>query len=428
MWIYQGRLPCSLRPAPGARGHAARRWAVALVVAVLQAGGGIYYAFFAEYFLLVAGAVASLQRRKVQPLLTAGILMTVTFGAVAVNLLPSITYWKTHGRNPAVAARAARETEWYAVRLTPMLLPIAGHRNAALAGIRERYQQQMQHHYEVHTATLGCVASVGFLVLLGVLCRRRVSPLLKGLSLLNIFGFLCGTTGGLGMLFSLLVTPQMRSQNRICVYLSFLALAAIALLLQSVWRRAATTRPSQGLFCGALALLVWFGLWDQHPRSSRPDYEAIRREWSQDAQFVAEIEASLPPGAMIFQLPYTKFPEAPGVCQHHAYYAMRFYLHSRALRWSSGAVMGRAGDQWQEQVSSLPLEEQLEAIAAAGFQGIQVSRRGYPDQAAQLEARLRERLGMTPIVSPNDRDSFFRLDPAMSSNLKAASRPLPDAR
>ncbi len=91
-------------------------------------------------------------------------------------------------------------------------------------------------------------------------------------------------------------------------------------------------------------------------------------------------------------------------------------------------MMGRAGDQWQEQVSSLPLEDQLRALAVAGFQGIQVSRRSCPDQGAELEARLRERLAVTAIVNPNHGDSFFRLDPALVRGLKAASLPQAEAR
>ena len=45
----------------------------------------------------------------------------------------------------------------------------------------------------------GLAANVGLLVLLGLLIYRKpVSRLLEGLSMLNIFGILLATTGGLG--------------------------------------------------------------------------------------------------------------------------------------------------------------------------------------------------------------------------------------
>jgi phosphoglycerol transferase len=164
-----------------------------------------------------------------------------------------------------------------------------------------------------------------------------------------------------------------------------------------------------------LAAMVGIGLWDQHPRVWRPDYAGLKREWTQDADFVSRVEAALPPAAMVLQLPYVKFPEAPPVHQYDAAQGVRFSLHSNSLRWSCGAVMGREADAWQQRISELPLEEQVQAAVTAGFQGIQVNRKGYPDQGQDLERRLQEQLGVEPIVSENGVDSFFPLSPRVAS-------------
>jgi phosphoglycerol transferase len=391
--------------------HPKLRWAAALVVAVAQSGAEIYYAFFAIYFLLIAGILGALRQRQVRPMLVSGMLIAVSVGTITVNLIPAFQYWQEHGRNLQVANRTARETDLYAVRLASMLLPVADHHVPALATLRQKYDREVLHHYEVHTATLGCVASVGFIALLGALAyRKQLSSLVEGLSLFTLFGFICGTSGGLGMLFSLLILPQLRSQNRICVYLSFLALAGVAVALNAAWARLGTTRARRTWFCGALGLLVTLGVLDQQPATAHPNHRENKRNWTDDGNFVRAIEAALPAGAMVFQIPYARFPEGPGVCQHHSYYAMRYYLHSQALRWSSGAMGGRETDQWQQRVSAMPLDEQLRTIAAAGFKAVQVNGRGYPDGGAAIRAQLQQLLGGYPMLHADGQDCCFVLD------------------
>jgi phosphoglycerol transferase len=253
------------------------------------------------------------------------------------------------------------------------------------------------------------VANLGFLVLLGLLIYRRPSSrLLEGLSILNIFGVLFATTSGLGMVFSLVVMPQIRSQNRISVYLSFYCLACVALLLNVAWQRMATTRRGMHLANGLLILLLVAAIWEQHPSQCRPDLAGIKPRWQKDARFVGRIESLLPPKAMVYQFPYMAYPESPRVAGLDSYQTLRFYLHSDTLRWSAGAMKGREADRWQQQIAELPLSEQLKAISAAGFAGIQVSRLGYADHGEEIERQLGQLLGIEPVVD-NETDSFFPL-------------------
>lgn len=395
----------------GTGGSPLLRWAVAVVIALMQGSAGIYYAFFAIYFLLIGGLAAALQRRRLQPLLATGLLVTVSLGSFAANLAPSFNYWHEHGRNPTVGQRAPKETEIYGLKLAALLLPIPGHRNIPLANLRERYERETAIVSESTWSAQGMAANIGFLGLLCLLLvRRPASRVLEGLSVLNICGILFATVGGLGMVFSMLITPQIRSQNRVSVYISFFSLCCLALMVQALWARLATTRARRLAFSGVLVGLVWFALWDQEPHPYRPDFTRIKREWASDSDFVSRIETALPAGAMIWQIPYAQYPEGPLVYHHAAYPALRFYLHSQTLRWSVGAMNGREGDAWQKKIAALPLDEQLQAVAEAGFRGIQVARRGYPDDGAQVETQLRERLQVEPIVSEDKLDSFFPLD------------------
>ena len=78
-------------------------------------------------------------------------------------------------------------------------------------------------------------------------------------------------------------------------------------------------------------------------------------------------------------------------------------------------MKGRESDQWQTRVAALPIHEQLQAAADAGFKGIQVARRGYVDQGQAVEQQLRSQLGVDPIVSDDEQDSFFSLDRYLAS-------------
>ncbi len=383
-------------------------WLFAVAICVMQASAGVYYAFFAEYFLLVAGLAAGLRQRAWRPLAGAGLMVSLTGIAVLANLAPTLIFQARHGANPDIATRLPRESEWFGYKIAASVLPIPDHKIKPLSDLRWRYEGETVRSNEGAWAAQGLVANLGFFVLFGVLLsRRKAWPWLEGLSVLNIFGVLLGTMGGFGMIFSMLVSAQIRSYNRISIFLSFLSLACVAVLVDRLWRRVQDRPRSRRLVVTGIAAMVAFALWDQYPRTMRPDYGHLHRQWHKDHRFTQKIEAAAPAGAMVYQLPFTRYPESPAVLNHHAYFAIRYYLHSDTLRWSCGALRGREGEQWQMRTAELPLDEQLEAIAAAGFGGIQIFRPGYEDYGKQIESELEERLGVKPIVNEHGRETFF---------------------
>ncbi len=106
--------------------------------------------------------------------------------------------------------------------------------------------------------------------------------------------------------------------------------------------------------------------------------------------FVASLERSLPPGAMLFMLPLVEFPEgrsAPGVGE---YEHLRPYLHahSRRLRFSFGADKGRPREEWQVAAVAQSPARMVAELERCGFAGILVDRRAYPNTGADLLAQL----------------------------------------
>ncbi len=126
-----------------------------------------------------------------------------------------------------------------------------------------------------------------------------------------------------------------------------------------------------------------------------PPYARRARDYRADAAFVHSLEAQLPTGAQIFQLPYLRFPESgalPGT-KLMDYDPLRPYLHSRALRWSYPTMFGRPGDAWTNAVADQPVSDLVRTLSDVGFEGILVDRDGYADDGAAIVAALTAELG-----------------------------------
>jgi len=397
LWVCAGRLV------------GRRRVILSLLVCLLVAAtGGVYFSFFAGFLLLVGGSLTALRRRQSRALLAPALLI--------------LTLWVGHLANMSSAAKySPADAESYGLKITQLLLPVDRHRVKQLALVKDEYRWNPLIN-ENRDATLGLVGGAGFLTLVGWLLyhnlaaslgrpNREPGPL-DHLSVLNLAALLLATIGGFGALFNLLVSPQIRAYNRVSVYVAFFSLFAVVYLLDRGTRARLTSRRRR-VACGlGFALVLTVGLLDQIPRHLPPDYAAVRAEYRSDAEFVSQVEAAVPPGAKIFQLPAATFPEGGTVNVMGDYDHFRGFLHSKNLRWSYGAAKGRWEAEWQRQVAALPAAEMARALAGAGFAGIYLNRWGYDSELAKLEADLTAATGAAPIISRNGRLLFFKLRPA----------------
>lgn len=418
--------------------RSSRRALIFTLLAVLIVGSsGPYYPIFAAGFVVAAGVFASLAHRTFRPLVKGLLTSALIIATMLVNFSPSIIAGR---RDPMVSGgkRTHGEAEFYGLKFAQLVLPARNHRLPAFAEVGRRYAQAPMVN-ENGTSTLGLIGSAGFLLLLfwlpatamrnraGVV--RRMEPahsppsqqdhhhdLFSSLSVLTLFGFLVGTVGGIGSVMALLITPQVRAYNRISVFLAYLSLLAAGLVLDRLSARfsARRVREERGIaprhltpWVVALALVA-FGIVDQSGRGTSyrprdPGFESL-------PSFVQAIERSVPAGSMIAQLPYFPFPENGKVAQVGDYDHLRPYLFSRQLRWSYGSVKNSGADLWQEQ-SFLIDRETLPRLALAGFGGVYIDRRGWPDRGAALENSLAIELERLPIRSGDGRYLFFDLGP-----------------
>lgn len=408
---------------------------VSLLVCVFVGWDNPYYAFFGAALLAVGGLLGWLRSEDRRSLVAAGILLVTLLLSFGVGLLPNLVYVHQHGR-AAAAQRLPQESEIYGLTVVQMLAPVTNHRIPAFAQWKTKFNSVAVLVNENDTASLGIVGAVGFLALLVCLFLKECPAVLHSLSILNLFALLLGTIGGLGAVFSFLISPQLRGYNRVSVYISFFSIAAVLLILDRLISHSANG-PSRAVSMVVLpSLLLLIGIPDQVPSGLLRGRDSVERRFKEDARFVQHIERLVPPNTMIFQLPYDPFPESPPIHAMTDYDELRGYLHSGSLRWSYGAIRGRADDEWLAAVSREPVDQMLLTIAAAGFGGIYIDRYGYSDSAAALESQLRTLLGNGPIVSDGGRLSFFLLDkdgvaslhrqvpPERQANLENALHPL----
>lgn len=156
-------------------------------------------------------------------------------------------------------------------------------------------------------------------------------------------------------------------------------------------------------------IILVVGIYDQTTAHYVPNYNGVRKSYENDAQFVSQIEHSVPMNSMIFQLPYVPFPENPPVNKMTDYDLFRGYLHSSDLRWSYGTMKGRDGDAWYKKVSQQPVEDMVKTISLSDFEGIYIDTYGYKDQAIELIDHLSRYLNEKPLISDDKRLAFFSI-------------------
>jgi phosphoglycerol transferase len=340
--------------------------------------------------------------------------VAVILAISVVELAPSLVHWARHGTNPRVAHRTQLESELYGLKLAQLVLPMEHHRIGALARMRQTYDGWFPQTEATRSATLGIVAAAGFLWLLAASLLQLASPGRRIIparhaeaGIAALVALLFAWTGGLATLVAI-VEPQIRAWNRLSIFIAFFGLLAVGLLLDRMlaWLR---LRPA-GAALGAAVLLcvLAVGVLDQTSSAFTPRYAAVAADYRSDESFVHAIDAQLPQGAMVYQLPYVPYPEHPPVVSMVDYDELRGYLHSRDLRWSYGAVKGTPDDRVGV-LASEPGTSLAQDVAAAGFAGIYIDRFGYLDRAAKVEAELTAAIGKPPLVSPNGRLSFYEL-------------------
>jgi phosphoglycerol transferase len=400
-----------------------------LLACVAIASSGAYYAAFTAMFLVILAVVDFIARRRTRVVASAGIALAAILLVAVVNLAPNLVYMVVHGQDSEVVRRNPSETEFNGLKVSQLVLPIEQHRIQALADVQAKSTKSTPTRSE-RGQQLGIIGAIGFVGLLVVLLvairrdRRDRAPdsepagdeqpepppadALLSMGVLTVAGILLATISGFSILVFGVGVRELRSWNRISVFLAFFAFTAVAYALDWLRRRLPDRTWTRPVVAVGLALVLLIGILDQVSPAVIPDYAPTQARWNSDEAFVARVERALPDGASVFELPYRAFPEAPKVGNLGPYDLVRPYLHSDSLKWGWGGMLGREAD-WQVSTAELPAAEMLDRLAAVGFDGLVYDlgstyhfKEPFPDEISAA-------LGRQPIVSHNRELAFWDL-------------------
>jgi len=409
----------------------------ALVIAALISLTGIYYSFFTCFFLIIAGAGRSFIERKITPFLSSLILSVVITTGLVACLSPSLLYNIRNGYNPDATHRVFHDTELYSLKITKLLLPVNDHRVKFMAAIKDQYNRESSYIYrspehESTCSTLGLLGSAGFILSLTALLfflespdRKQTALKLRQQGSLNVSAVLLAVTAGFSSFVAPLVKFRIRSYSRISIFIALFSIYALMIVTDFVYesylkdrwvtsvRFAGRVLPlnlSKLLAAAVVIIVLIAGLYDQSGLSAIPDYQTTKKIYENDGAFVAEVERALPSGTMIFMLPYMQFPEI-ATPPHHLrnFEYFKYYLHSKHLRWSYGAVNGREAAAWQKRVSGMEPGEMVREIKQAGFSALCISTDGYPDGGIDILRKLQRHAASKPIISPDGRAVLIKI-------------------
>jgi phosphoglycerol transferase len=435
-----------------------RRWRFVFAVAVCLVLGGsdTQNSLFAVCLIGTVVVLLAIANRDARPLAIGAVLSMVILGSLALNNAPSVLYRYEHGTNTEAAHRTLLDVDAFSLSFARLLLPTYQHRIEGLANLEQTARTGGVVQGEFGEA-LGVVGAAGLVIALlvgfGRLLRdpptagdedvdrgdreprrkrrtwSRLEPLVTRFGGLSILAILFGMTGGISYLIGLAGFVQLRTWNRIVLYIGLFALLTVGVLLDALFRRVRRRARTAGAGLAVVAALVvvavGVGVWDQTSPALVPKYETIAQKYKYDDFFFKTLEQRLPGGAMIFQYPIIPFPESPPVGKMQDYEHFIGYLHTTHLRWSYGAMRGRPEGDWQVALQALPTRTQLAGLAAAGFQGVYIDRDGYTATGPAFERQVQAALGAPTLTSTDQRLVYYdlgRMRRALAAQLTASQR------
>jgi phosphoglycerol transferase len=418
----------ALRAADGLslRSPAGSRRSVLLWLAVCACVGsfGAYWGIFSLMTIACAAVLAAAVHRTVRPLVAAIIVGGVTSTVMVANQLGTLLYRREHGPNSQVARRSPIEIDMFGLRPIQLITPAPGTRLGFLRGMGRTLSAGYESEPSMH---LGVVLAAVFCTMLVWLATgairptgRETAPIARLLAVLTVIWLLVATTGGFDWLVRLVSFDRVRGWNRASILIAFMvALWGAFVVVPWIARVAERLQLAKVWLSVLAAAVIVVGVVDQTGRGNLPArdwYDYVHRS---DRDFFVGIEADLPTGAMVFQLPVRRFPEDIPTHMSGDYDLLRPYIATEDLRWSYGGMKFREAE-WQQLLASAPADDLLDDLVAAGFQGLLIDRFGYADNGADLESSLTALTGQQPRVSTDGRWAYVPVLRALSSLSDAA--------
>jgi hypothetical protein len=397
-----------------------RRFKQATGIGFLTGLLNVYYTNILCQLTLLGAAIRYLRTRARPAFLAALAVIGAAAIGFAVSNLDTWTYKAAYGANDGALVREYKWLEIYGLKIKDLFIPPVTHRDEAMRDFSIAHRKEAVLNDEDGASYQGLVglACLVWLVAASVAClirgREKDVPLEAWQVLWIVLMF---TTGGLNALIGAMTGFTMfRGGCRYSIVILAITLLWAARRLSDLQTAAEAKTgevATKRLWMAAAAILCGIILWDQVPRAPTAELRAtIDRQVAADREFTEKMEAALPDGAMVFQMPVMEFPESP-IAGMPPYDHFRPYLFSKHLRFSFGTHKGRERERWQPAVQAKFFEGAtldqaagqirvnaanarltIDELRRLGFSAIYINRNGFPDRGKGIEEVLLE-LGYT---------------------------------
>ena len=374
----------------------------------------IYYTNILCQLTLISAGIQYLRTRARPALMAAAAVIGAAAIGFAISNVDTWTYKAVHGPNTGALVREYKWLEIYGLKIKDLFIPPVTHRSETLRNFSINHRKQAVLNDEDGAPYQGIVGLACLIWLASTAVSRMIHGREKEVPIEAwwvLWIVLMFTTGGLNAILGALGFTMFRGGCRYSIVILAITLLWAARRLSEMQSEAAATSGDAAAatprWLAGAAALCGLIFWDQVPRSPTKEFLAtIDRQVAADREFAEKMEAALPQGAMVFQIPVMEFPESPmpGIPPYDHF---RPYIFSKQLRFSYGTHKGRERERWQPAVQGkffegAAIDQQtglvrvneanarvaVDELKRLGFAAIYVNRNGFPDRGKGVEEVL----------------------------------------
>lgn len=375
-----------------------------LISVVVVAFSGLYYAFYTVMLALFAAVAVSLGQRRWAPLLawavvSVGIVVLLLFNGYGLHL-PDVLA----GRYPQIERKPAEQILYGldfpaaadAFDFVPKIAQGLAHAKTALP---DAFDREGGHEWPGAALSLAILAAP--LVAAAALAQERpLSRKARTLATAAVclcFALLFGVRGGIGFLFNLAVSPQIRADSRLMPFLDFggvIVLCLVAEMMSSSFsRRIFVLAPLLAAALLAACIAPTAGIHARLQRAHLGEPLTQQLITSLPAMLQAKDRNEL---QTVLELPVAPWPTAPPIRDFDVYQHYLPYIYDRphdATRWSYGIDENQEGFGALQFLNAEP-QSLVDRARHYGFDSVLVQKRAYDaDELARLKGALAAQLG-----------------------------------
>lgn len=385
---------------------------------------GLYYAFYSVMFAVFAGTACAVGQRRWFPILAASsfavpVFIVLILAGYGLDL-PLVLNGTIVGPHRFPFEQLVYGMEINSAGWSFQFIPkVAKDMSDALAQVPPAFVNDL-HEWPAAPLALVILASP-LIAAIGLQASASREPaasspqrrLITLSAIVVTFGLLFAVNGGLGFLFNMMVTPEIRADERLMPFITFAAIVVVA-----SGAEAAMGLTSVGLRYGAAvtyaALLIWgmvpqFGGLAKIQKGTLADAASQQLLASTNAMLQVKNKASL--GAVL-ELPLGSWPEQAPVHSLDLYQHQLPFILDRPgspTRWSYGANDRQAWFPMLQFALNDP-NGAVGRMRAMGFDSMLIEKRGYDAGELQtLQAKLGAQLSPSCLLFDDERMALYAL-------------------